>query len=99
MVSRHDEPVGSQLAQKVQGVRYGGGGEHEDCAIGYYAQEVGYHLVAVVHQVSVHVGPTGPSPGLGVGGYEGRSLEAEACGAGSYQVSQQPGVVQVVGPG
>ena len=99
MVSGHDEPFGSQLAQKVQGVGYGGVGEHDDRAIGYHAQEVGQHLVAVVHQVSVHVGPTGPSPGLGVGGHEGRRLEAEACGAGPYQVSQQPGMVQVVGPG
>ena len=37
MVSRHDEPFSSQLAQEVQGVGYGGGGEHEDRAIGYYA--------------------------------------------------------------
>tara|TARA_B100001179_G_scaffold137053_1_gene98599 strand:- start:183 stop:437 length:255 start_codon:yes stop_codon:yes gene_type:complete len=84
VVSRHDEPVGSQLAQKVQGVRYGGGGEHDNRAIGYHAQEVGQYLVAVVHQVSVYVGPTGPSPGFRVGGYEGRRLETEASGAGPY---------------
>ena len=96
MISRHDEPFGSQLGQEIQGVRYSGRGEHDDRAIGCYTQEIGQYLVTMVYQVSVYVGPASPSPGLGVGGHEGSRLEAEACGAGSYQVGQQPGMIQVI---